>query len=112
MTTVELKAKYGIGRRQMSATLGCGHKVYGLTEFGVQDKTREFRTEAKQLACDDCGTVAGDPATPKQLKYARSLIRQHEGEYTAHGQLLLPKLLQGISKAKCSQLIDDLLTNR
>ena len=122
MIAAELKAKYSIGNRTMTGTLGCGHKVFGLTGHGIQDRTRDFRAEAKQVACNDCGAVEvslntpdsahnGDPATSKQLQYARRLIRQHEGQYTAHGLLVAPKLLIGISKSECSQLIDVLLTN-
>ena len=125
MTVAELNAKY-TGRKTISARAACGHTIYAETNHGVQDRTSNFRADAKTVVCTPCERTGATPtanaivstpqsktpATSNQIKFARQLVRQHQGEYTANGQIVSPKMLEGISKDGCSQLINDLLTNR
>ena len=126
-TAADLKAKYS-GHKTITATAACGHKIYAETGLGVQDRTRDFRADAKTVICTPCEDLAGEianrpadvppakstapAATPKQIKFARTLIREHRGEYTSKGQVITLKMLDGISKTDCSTLISDILSLR
>ena len=121
MTATEIKSKY-TGRKTISTRAACGHTLYAGTDQGVQDRTSEFRADAKTVVCTPCELLDATPivttmniirqasATPKQIKFARQLVRQHQGEYTAKGQIVSSKLLEDISKDDCSTLINNILS--
>ena len=117
MTATEIKSKY-TGRKTISTRAACGHTLYAGTNQGVQDRTSEFRADAKTVVCTPCeqtgvaptAAATSTPATSKQVKFARQLVRQHQGEYTAKGQIVSPKMLESIGKDDCSTLINDILS--
>ncbi len=110
------------GRRTVGVQAACGHRVYGQANddhTAERPRIAEVKQQARSLPCERCALEpvqtpvrpAGQPtATPQQLKYARSLIRKHLGEYTAHGQIASETLLVEITKQDCKRLIDHLLT--
>ena len=76
------------------------------------DGRRRFRFCPERPVCDTKLKTLDESPTAKQLNYSRALIRQHHGEYTAKRQVISPYMLRGISKAECSELIEDILTIR